>query len=83
MIDIETGGHHFVGGDTLHQESSRRKLNRIESFWGNAKSRLSKFKGIHSSTFRLHLKECEFRYNFRNDDLYNLLLKILRNDPLF
>ncbi|NBC26907.1 MAG: hypothetical protein GVY08_08595 [Bacteroidetes bacterium] len=83
MIDLKTGDYHFVGGDTLHQESSRRKLNRVESFWGNTKSRLSKIKGIHSSTFRFHLKECEFRHNYRNDDLYKLLLKMLRNAPLF
>jgi len=83
IIDLETGDHRYIGGDTTHRESLRRKLNRIESFWGNAKSRLSKFKGMHSSTFRYHLKECEFRYNYRNDDLYKLLLKILRNDPLF
>ncbi|NQU86868.1 MAG: IS1595 family transposase, partial [Mariniphaga sp.] len=35
------------------------------------------FKGIHKSTFYLHLKECEFRYNHRKEDLYKLLLKII------
>lgn len=83
IIDMETGKHRYFGGENTHRESSRRKLNRIESFWGNAKSRLSKFKGMHASTFRFHLKECEFRYNNRNEDIYQLLLKILRNDPLF
>lgn len=83
MIDMETGKHRYIGGDKEHRESSKRKLNRIKSFWGNVKSRLSKFKGIHASTFRFHLKECEFRYNNRNEDLYQLLLKILRNNPLF
>src|SRR6056297_402154 len=83
IIDMDTGKHLYKSGNKLHPESSRRKLNRIESFWGNAKSRLSKFKGMHSSTFRYHLKECEFRYNNRNEDLYQMLLKILRNDPLF
>lgn len=83
IIDMDSGKHRYKSGDKLHPESSRRKLNRIESFWGNAKSRLSKFKGMHSSTFRYHLKECEFRYNNRNEDLYQMLLKILRNDPLF
>lgn len=59
------------------------KLNRIKSFWGNSKSRLSKFKGMHSSTLILHIKECEFRYNNRNKDLFEILLRIFRNDPLF
>jgi transposase-like protein len=30
------------------------------------------------STFYLHLKECEFRFNHRDEDLYKLLLKITR-----
>ncbi|SRR6056297_523501 len=83
MIDVKTGKHLFLRKKESKSESSRKVLNRIESFWGNAKSRLSKFKGIHSSTYKYHLKECEFRYNYRQDNLYQLLLKILRNDPLF
>ncbi len=31
------------------------------------------------STFYLHLKECEFRFNHRDEDLYKLLLKITRS----
>jgi transposase len=27
----------------------------------------------------LHLKECEFRFNHRDEDLYQLLLKITRS----
>jgi hypothetical protein len=30
----------------------------------------------------LHLKECEFRFNHRNQDLYSILLKLLRDNPL-
>ncbi|MCW9709175.1 IS1595 family transposase, partial [Aliifodinibius sp. 1BSP15-2V2] len=33
-------------------------------------------------TFFLHLKETEFRFNHRNNNLYNILLKLLREDPL-
>jgi transposase len=57
-------------------------INGIENFWGVAKTRLSKFRGISKSTFYLHLKECEFRFNHRKDDLYKLLLKIVRNNPI-
>ncbi|NBC02104.1 MAG: IS1595 family transposase [Bacteroidetes bacterium] len=84
IIDFETGKQFFFKKNTIGSENHRRmKINRIESFWGNAKSRLAKFKGMHSSTLKYHVKECEFRYNNRNKDLYQLLLKILRNDPLF
>lgn len=84
IIDFETGKQFFLQENNIGSENHRRiKINRIESFWGNAKSRLAKFKGMHSSTLKYHVKECEFRYNNRNKDLYQLLLKILRNDPLF
>jgi transposase-like protein len=53
-------------------------INGIEGFWGLAKTRLVKFKGMSPSTFYLHLKECEFRFNHRDEDLYHLLLKITR-----
>lgn len=56
-----------------HSKSySNRKgthVNGIENFWSFAKRRLSKFNGISRKTSRLHLKECEFRYNNRNDIL--------------
>jgi transposase-like protein len=54
-------------------------INGIEGFWGIAKTRLVKFKGMSRSTFYLHLKECEFRFNHRDEDLYQLLLKVTRS----
>ena len=59
-----------------------RHINGIENFWGLAKVRLSKFRGISKDTFYLHLKACEFRFNYRNEDLYKLLLKMIKNNPL-
>ncbi|MGD9595810.1 MAG: IS1595 family transposase, partial [Wolinella sp.] len=32
--------------------------------------------------FNLHLKECEFRFIHRGEDLYKILLQIFRNEPL-
>jgi len=54
-------------------------INGIESFWSYAKTRLAKFRGISRTTFYLHLKECELRFNYRKHDLYPLLLKITRS----
>ncbi len=67
-----------------HNKFARGKshINGIENFWGIAKVRLSKFRGIHKSQFYFHLKECEFRFNFRDKNLYAIILKILRNSPL-
>ena len=57
-------------------------INGIENFWGLCKVRLAKFRGVHRHTFYLHIKECEFRYNYRNQNLYPTLLKNFRNHPL-
>ena len=38
--------------------------------------------GIPASTFYLHLKECEYRFNYRDKDLYQVLLNLLRSHPL-
>src|SRR5271165_4132975 len=54
----------------------------IHCFWSFAKRRLAKFNGIPAHTFALHLKETEFRFNHRRDNLYRVLLDQLRRDPL-
>jgi len=57
-------------------------INGIESFWSFAKRRLMKFNGVPKHTFYFHLKETEFRFNHRHDDLYKILLKLLRKNPI-
>ena len=57
-------------------------INGIESFWGYAKNRLVKFKGMDKSMFNLHLKECEFRFNNRKQNIYKILLGIFRKESL-
>ena len=57
-------------------------INGIESFWGYAKHRLMKFKGIPREYFQFHLLETEFRFNHRGQDVYKILLKIFRENPL-
>ena len=57
-------------------------INGIESFWAYAKTRLNKFRGMNKNNFELHLKECEFRFNNRDKNLYNILLAEFRKRPL-
>jgi len=57
-------------------------INGIEGFWGLAKTRLAKFRGMSKNTFYLNLTECEFRYNYRNQNLYLIILKMLKTRPL-
>jgi len=55
----------------------KNHVNGIESFWSFAKRRLAKFNGVASHKFNLYLKECEFRFNYRNDNLYGKLLEVI------
>jgi transposase-like protein len=73
-LRVEHGDNQFADG--------RSHVNGIESFWSFAKRRLAKFNGVPRHTFYLHLKECEFRFNHRRDNLYTVLLKLLRENPL-
>ena len=50
-------------------------INGIESFWSYAKRRLAKVNGIASARFVLYLKECEFRFNNSEKDLFAILCK--------
>ncbi len=44
--------------------------NGIESFWSFTKRRLQKFNGVPpAQTFKLPLKECEERFNHRDENL--------------
>jgi transposase len=55
-------------------------INGVEGFWAYAKVRLVKFRGLSKNTFYLHLKESAFRFNYRNENLYSLLLKITKDN---
>jgi transposase len=60
----------------------KSQIDEIDLFWGMLKSRLIKFRGLNGSTLYLHVKETEFRYNYRDADLYEILLEILHKRPL-
>jgi transposase len=57
----------------------RRHINGIESFWSYAKLRLAKLRGVRWEYFYDHLKETEWRFNHRRDNLFNLIN--LRSSP--
>ncbi len=54
----------------------------IEDFLGFAQKRMVQMRFSVMDHFDLHLKECEFRFNHRDEDIYQLLLKMLRERPL-
>ena len=78
LVDYGYKQHYRVKHSSNQFADGRNHINGIENFWGLCKVRLSKFRGINKNTFYLHLKECEFRYNNRKENIYKLLLKITK-----
>ena len=52
-------------------------INGLEGFWAYAKQRLIKHHGVSKERFPLYLKEMEFRYNHRHQDLFPLVVQHL------
>ena len=82
LVDLGYKKHYRIKHGQNEFAQGTNHINGIENFWAIAKTRLIKFRGIHKSTFYLHIKECEFRFNYRDKNLYQLLLKIIRDNPL-
>lgn len=82
LVDLGYNKHFRVNHSTNEFARGHRHINGIESFWSYAKHRLAQFNGISFKTFPLHLKETEFRFNHRRDNLTHVLLKMLGSEPL-
>jgi transposase len=70
LVDLGYAKHHRIDHGDNQFALGPNHINGIESFWSYAKHRLAQFHGISKSTFPLHLKETEFRFNHRNEDIY-------------
>ena len=69
LVDIGYG-HYRVDHSRDEFVNGPTHMNGIEGFWGLAKVRLTKFKGVPKHTFHLHMKETEWRYNYSLEDKY-------------
>jgi transposase-like protein len=80
---VLNGYHHYR---IHHHENEfargKNHVNGIESFWSFTKRRLAKFNGIKPDYFVLYLKESEFRWNHKQQNLYRILLKDFHQNPL-
>jgi len=58
----------------------------LNLFASLSKMRLYKFRGLSKEKFKcklnLHLKECEFRFNNRHNNLFKILIENFRKEPL-
>lgn len=74
--------HHRVFHSQNEFARGKCHVNGIESFWSYCKRRLAKFNGLSDEKFLLHLKESEFRFNNRKQNLYKILLEVIQKSPL-
>jgi transposase len=74
--------HHRVHHHKNEFARGKNHINGIESFWAFSKHHFLKLKGVRKTAFLEHLKECEWRFNHRRENLFALLCWLLRNLPL-
>ena len=70
--------HYRINHTHSFAPTRRHHINRIENFWGYAKTKLKRYYGIPRSQFLLYLKEMEFRFNHRREDLPRQIRRILK-----
>ena len=64
------GYRHLKVDHQKYFSSGKVYINGLEGFWSWAKERLIKHHGVSKNYFPLYLKELEFRYNNRHEDLF-------------
>ena len=86
LVEAGFSKHHrinkYYGRDKVRFSDNGVHINGIESFWSYAKRRHAKFNGLRRTSFPIFLKETEFRFNTRDQNLYQILLRSCRTNPL-
>jgi transposase len=72
------GKHYRVNHSHTFKTKSKyhSHINGIEGFWSFCKHKLYNYRGVSKSNFPLYLKEMEWRYNHRKENMLQLLIDI-------
>jgi transposase len=70
------GKHNVIRHDNDEFAKEKNHINGLEGFWSFAKERFHKYHGINKANYPFYLKEMEFRFNHRNESVFNLLFDI-------
>src|SRR3989338_943302 len=70
------GKHNIIDHEKELVDKNHNHINGIEGFWSFAKERFHKYHGIDKLNYPLYVKEMEFRFNHRNESVFNLLFDI-------
>ncbi len=71
------GKHNVIRHDKDEFVKEKNHINGIEGFWSFAKERFHKYHGIDKNNYPFYLKEMEFRFNHRNESIFNLLFNAI------
>ena len=81
-IDVRRDMRLKIKSETFQRAYQAKDIERIEAFGSFLRVRLGKFKGLRREKFYCHLKESEYRYNHRQQELFPLLLGMLGESPI-
>ena len=71
------GKHHVVShSKQFVDRRTKNHINGIEGFWSYAKHILYNYRGVSKYHFPMYLKEIEYRYNHRNDNIFKSFINI-------
>jgi|SRR3989338_3382734 len=70
------GKHNIIKHSQDEFAKEKNHINGIEGFWSFAKERFHKYHGINKNNYPMYLKEMEFRYNNRNNNIFKVLFDI-------
>jgi len=70
------GKHNVIDHEKELVDKNHNHINGIEGFWSFAKERFHKYHGIDKQNYPFYVKEMEFRFNHRNESVFNLLFDI-------
>ena len=82
IVDLKSRWHYCIRPASASKRAASELQDTIEAFLGFARKRLTTINLNGVDHINLLLKECEFRFNHRNDNIYRLLLHRFRTDPL-
>ena len=72
------GKHHTINHSKafVGRRQPRNHINGIEGFWSYAKHILYHYRGVSKYYFPMYLKEIEYHFNHRTENLFKRFLKI-------
>jgi transposase len=71
------GKHHTVShSKSFVDRRTKNHINGIEGFWSYAKHILYNYRGVSKYHFPMYLKEIEYRFNHRKENLFRSFLRV-------